>query len=314
MKGNPKQIINTIDNIPRKWKYTSGAITFENNLKPDEETIQKVMDSFEKSACGRVIDQNDLPIIWVKHEDKGRVELHFVVARMNYKTGNDFNIKPPGKQFQQKWINWSKKMRSTLGLKEIKPKNQNKSNDRLKFESKKTPKRDSLEATCMKLAKNGTVKNRDELLAYLVKNFDAKITRKNNDYCSIKIGENKAVRFSEGIFKNDFDYSSIAQPNTIQAKVERYRASTKLPAANAPKASAGSSMDAIESQLGSLQARLAKTTDHFEKKRISMQIAQLEEQLRQMKIMIETEKQKEPSPQSLGEDPSKNVSKSGNPL
>jgi hypothetical protein len=184
----------------------------------------------------------------------------------------------------------------------------------LKFENKKTPKRDSLEATCMKLAKNGTVKNRDELLAYLVKNHGAKITRKNNDYVSIKIGENKAVRFSEGIFKNDFDYSSIAQPDTLKARTERYRAAVKQVQSNAPKAAVGSSMDAIESQLGALQARLAKTTDHFEKKRISMQITQLEEQLRQMKIMMETEKQKEPSPQSLCEDPPTNVSNSGNPL
>jgi hypothetical protein len=71
-------------------KYTSGVLSFsESHSEIDENTLDKVMTDFE-SMVGAGLEKNRLNFLWVKHLDKGRVELHFIIPNLDLDTGKRF--------------------------------------------------------------------------------------------------------------------------------------------------------------------------------------------------------------------------------
>lgn len=99
LRGEPTRTRELIDGIERQWRYTSGVISFAAEDTPSEADQHQVMDEFECTAfAGLESDQYD--ILWVRHQhtEGGRVELHFVVPRLELSTGKALNIAPPGWQ------------------------------------------------------------------------------------------------------------------------------------------------------------------------------------------------------------------------
>lgn len=95
--GDPDMTKALIDGIDRKWKYTSGVLSWApgEEVTPDQE--QAVMDDFEKVAfAGLDPDQRD--ILWVRHTHANHHELHFIIPRLELSTGKSFNPCPPGWQ------------------------------------------------------------------------------------------------------------------------------------------------------------------------------------------------------------------------
>jgi len=86
-----------IDSSDRKWTYSTGVISFAPEDHPTEAQQNALMDDFERLAfAGLERDQYD--ITWVRHShtEGGRVELHFLIPRMELSTGKAFNPAPPG--------------------------------------------------------------------------------------------------------------------------------------------------------------------------------------------------------------------------
>jgi hypothetical protein len=97
LRGDPEQTRDLIDGIERKWRYTSGVVSFALDDDPTDAQQEHVMDEFERAAfAGLSHDQHD--ILWVRHShtEGGRVELHFVVPRVELLSGKALNIAPPG--------------------------------------------------------------------------------------------------------------------------------------------------------------------------------------------------------------------------
>ncbi|MCT4372571.1 relaxase/mobilization nuclease domain-containing protein [Yangia mangrovi] len=95
VEGTPARMQALIDAVPHQWRYKSGVISFAAEDAPTEEQQRAVIQRFEDFACaGLEADQFDM--LWVRHTHAGRVELHFLMPRMELSTRKSLNIAPPG--------------------------------------------------------------------------------------------------------------------------------------------------------------------------------------------------------------------------
>ncbi|EMY5145619.1 relaxase/mobilization nuclease domain-containing protein, partial [Escherichia coli] len=85
LRGNPEEIRELIDATPFSKKYTSGVLSFaEKELPPGER--ERVMTSFERVLMPG-LEKDQYSILWVEHQDKGRLELNFVIPNMELQSG-----------------------------------------------------------------------------------------------------------------------------------------------------------------------------------------------------------------------------------
>ena len=97
LRGDPVMTRALIDSIDRRWKFTSGALSWHPDEKISEAQEEEVMDAFEQVAfAGLEADQRN--ILWVRHTHAGHHELHFLIPRLELSSGKDFNACPPGWQ------------------------------------------------------------------------------------------------------------------------------------------------------------------------------------------------------------------------
>lgn len=97
LRGDPAMTRALIDSIERRWKFTSGALSWHPDEKISEAQEEEVMDAFERVAfAGLEADQRN--ILWVRHTHAGHHELHFLIPRLELSSGKDFNACPPGWQ------------------------------------------------------------------------------------------------------------------------------------------------------------------------------------------------------------------------
>lgn len=97
VRGEIARTVELIDAIDRKWKYTTGVISFAVEDAPSEQQQRDLMDDFERLAFAG-LEKNRFDISWVRHShtEGGRVELHFLTPRVELATGKAFNVAPPG--------------------------------------------------------------------------------------------------------------------------------------------------------------------------------------------------------------------------
>lgn len=90
-RGDPLLTKAIINSNNYKQKYTSGVLSWEES--PDqisEKVLDEVMHGFERMVgCG--IERDQLNWLWVLHQDKGRVELHYVSPTIDLKSGKRFS-------------------------------------------------------------------------------------------------------------------------------------------------------------------------------------------------------------------------------
>ncbi|ELG9888168.1 relaxase/mobilization nuclease domain-containing protein, partial [Escherichia coli] len=85
LRGAPEEVRELIDATPFAKKYTSGVLSFaEQTLPPGER--EWVMESFERVLMPG-LEKNQYSILWVEHQDKGRLELNFVIPNMELASG-----------------------------------------------------------------------------------------------------------------------------------------------------------------------------------------------------------------------------------
>lgn len=117
VRGDIARTVELIDAIDRKWKYTTGVLSFAVEDAPTQQQQNNLMDDCERIAfAGLANDRFD--ITWVRHShtEGGRVELHFLTPRLDIATGN----LPPRNRLKQNACSTSDKKgkhpRSALGF------------------------------------------------------------------------------------------------------------------------------------------------------------------------------------------------------
>ena len=90
-EGSKDAVAFLIDNNKRANKYTSGVIAFRDNEKLRPMQIQEIIKDFRKTFLPG-LDENNVPVLWVMHREKGNTELHFLVPKMEATTGKAFKV------------------------------------------------------------------------------------------------------------------------------------------------------------------------------------------------------------------------------
>ncbi|NBB81664.1 MAG: relaxase/mobilization nuclease domain-containing protein [Verrucomicrobia bacterium] len=99
LKGDVERTRHLIDGCKHKWTYTSGVLSFTDEDRPTEEQQREAMNGFEALAFAGLEDRQ-FDCLWVRHTHLGRVELHFLVPRIELTSGKSLNIAPPKSQPQ----------------------------------------------------------------------------------------------------------------------------------------------------------------------------------------------------------------------
>ncbi|HMJ88173.1 MAG TPA: relaxase/mobilization nuclease domain-containing protein, partial [Candidatus Acidoferrum sp.] len=94
VRGDAKAVADIIDALPFQRRYTSGVCSFAAEDVVTPEIQEDIMNRFEGAAFAG-IPPDRRSIVWIAHRDKGRLELHFVVPRVDLGTGKSFNVAPP---------------------------------------------------------------------------------------------------------------------------------------------------------------------------------------------------------------------------
>ena len=85
LQGKPEEVRELIDASPHAKKYTSGVLSFaEKDLPPGQR--ETLMASFERVLMPG-LDKDQYSVLWVEHQDKGRLELNFLIPNTELLTG-----------------------------------------------------------------------------------------------------------------------------------------------------------------------------------------------------------------------------------
>ena len=85
LRGDPEEVKELIDACPYARKYTSGLLSFK-ELDLPAETKDRLMTDFE-TALLPGLDADQYSCAWIQHQDKGRLELNFLVSNTELLTG-----------------------------------------------------------------------------------------------------------------------------------------------------------------------------------------------------------------------------------
>ena len=201
LRGNADLTLSIIQSLSTKKKYKSGCLSFEEeNISAKHKN--EIMDLFEDTIFPG-ISRDNRNIVWVEHTDKNRLELNFVIPRVelsSFKAFNPYYHKVDKRRFSlfRDYVNLNYKFSNpmdsakeqTLQLGDIS-----------KYSKNEQAKR--LDAYLLPLIERDIIKNRDELI-YELKSLGYEITRKGNDYISIKSKGSKAIRLKGKYYKEDW--------------------------------------------------------------------------------------------------------------
>ncbi len=207
--GNSDLTLKIINSINRKWKFTSGVISFEEPYEKVSSLLPQIKEEFERTFFPG-LNKDQYNILYVLHTDKGRAELHFLVPRTELTTGKDLSIYTHKKDLMKKdlfqqYINnqynlsnpLAKEKQETLKIEEKKWSNDNK-------ELKK-----QVHSYVEEAIQKGLVGNREEVIN-LLQDAGFEIKRRGKDYISIKTDDMKRAIRLKGIYYGE-SFTSIAE-------------------------------------------------------------------------------------------------------
>ena len=184
---------------------------------------KEIMRDFERTFLPGLQKGRHYAIAWVAHEDKGNLELNYLLATTELTTGKQLNPFPPGDvqhEFNDAWV---ANTNHVLGYAQVVA-------DPLKiarsrFETKVLPLKDAASAICQQASSHKQVRNELQALfgaaivggdlnsradvVDMLQNLGT-VTRTGKDYLSfVPHGEQKAIRLKGPMFHEDADYQQI---------------------------------------------------------------------------------------------------------
>lgn len=212
---------NIINSISFKHKVCVGCLSFEEE-NIDEDLKYKIMSDFVKHLLPS-LESDQYNILWVEHVDKGRLELNFVIPKIELTRKIALN---PfyHKQDLSRVDTWQNLTNITHGFTD--PKDPAKERT-LQGASKKISLQkdyEQLDVTLHELVKSGQIKNREQMIELLNQN-GIFVNRIGSDYISLKLADSKKQRrYKGGIYSEQFtsigEFERICQDTN--ARIEQY--------------------------------------------------------------------------------------------
>jgi hypothetical protein len=203
LRGSPDITLSIIQSLTTKKRYKSGCLSFEES-DISQQQKEEIMDLFEKTIFPSISNKN-MNICWIEHTDKGRVELNFVIPRVElstYKAFNPYFHRIDKKRFElfRDYIN---KRYNFTNPNDPNKEQTLKLGDMKKYSKHKHIK--MLDEYLLDLINNEKISNREELIEEL-KLLGYIITRVNKDYISIKTNKSsKAFRLKGKYYKENWE-------------------------------------------------------------------------------------------------------------
>jgi hypothetical protein len=211
LRGNPNLTLSIIQSLQTKKRYKSGCLSFEESAENiTEHTKQAIMDLFEQTVFPSM-DESNRNICWVEHSDKGRLELNFVIPRVElstYKAFNPYYHRNDKARFEafRDYINKKYQFSDPND-----PNKQQRLNLGGIVKYTKAAQIKHLDLYMTELIESGVIQNREGVIAEL-KALGYEISRKGRDFLSIKLPQGKAIRLKGKYYSEDWE-TSIALPS-----------------------------------------------------------------------------------------------------
>lgn len=221
LSGDEQLTRNIINSISFKHKVCVGCLSFEEE-NIDEDLKYKIMSDFEKHLLPS-LESDQYNILWVEHVDKGRLELNFVIPKIELTRKIALN---PfyHKQDLSRVDVWQNLTNLTYSFTD--PKDPSKQRT-LQGASKKISLQndyEKLDEMLHELVKSGQIQNRDQMIELLNENRIF-VNRVGSDYISLKLPDSKkARRYKGGIYSEQF--TSLAEFERIcentKSRIDEY--------------------------------------------------------------------------------------------
>jgi hypothetical protein len=211
--GDPDTIRDVIDSLDFRHKYTSGVLSFATEDRPTPAQQEQVIREFEDLAFAG-LSRDRVLVLWVRHTGKdGRVELHFVIPKVDLATGKQFNAFPPG---------WKKDFRDWKNMTNLKngwadPEDPDRARVRSPGEKEGVSRRrekERLTAHLVSKIKAREISDRDGVIEEL-KRQGYEIGRLSSEYLSIRKEGNPPLRLKGGIFSESFSLEHSEKAQTV---------------------------------------------------------------------------------------------------
>mgnify|MGYP006336819415 FL=1 len=212
LKGDPDLTRQIINDIKFKQKTTVGCLSFEEK-NISEEMKYQLMQDFQNHLLPGM--ENRYNILWVEHRDKGRLELNFVIPKIDLESQKSLNpyYHKADLPRVEKWQDLQ-----NLKYNYSSPKDPSKART-LQTDSKEvglSKDYEQLDKLLHNLTEQGQINNREQLIELLQSN-QIEVTRKGKDYLSIKLPDSKKARkFKGGIY--DEQFTSIGAVREISTR------------------------------------------------------------------------------------------------
>lgn len=205
LSGSKEAVAFLIDNNHRQNKYTSGVIAFRDNEKPTPQQIKELLKDFRNTFLPG-LNEDRAPVLVVRHLEKGNLELHFLIAKQDAKTGKALNIAPPGAGNQKLFEDFQKIQNDKLGFKQV---TQNLLKTQFDTFEKNTRKA-KIGSYLLEKVKKNELSTYSDLLRHLEQDLKIKVTRRGKDFISVKMpGKDKAVRLQGPAFTPGADLREL---------------------------------------------------------------------------------------------------------
>ena len=212
IRGNADQTTEVINNINRKARYKSGVLSFAKGETVSDKQKQEIIDSFENTLFVG-LDKDQYSGYWVEHQDKDRLELHFVFAETELKTGKSLAIyyHKVDKSLVDTWKDLTNDKYNLLDPNDPMTKKAITPNTLKTRNDKDNALKDEIsERILIAIEKDPNVKTRDDVVK-LIESLDYKVNRSNQfDSISIRHPDEKddkkkrPLRLKGDIFSKDF--------------------------------------------------------------------------------------------------------------
>lgn len=206
LKGDESLTRAILKSLSYKYKACVGCLSFaEANI--DKEQKELIMQEFERTLLTPQM-QGRYNILWVEHTDKGRLELNFVIPRVDLESKKTFTPYYHKADLARVdlFVDYINAKFDYINPKDP-TREQNIKN--INHHAKTFKDHKALEQHLQEQILKGIFKNRDELIDYLENDLKdiCELTRKGKDYLGIKLqGDKKAVRYKGDFYAEQADY------------------------------------------------------------------------------------------------------------
>lgn len=220
LRGDPERVKTLIDTCDFARTYTSGVLSFQEKDLPDADK-QHLMDELEQTLLPG-LDKDQYSILWVEHQDKGRLELNFVIPNIELHSGK--RLQPYYDRADRPRVNaWQTLTNDRLGLSDPNDPERRRELTPARDLPKNSQKAaESITAGLSHLAMQGLIRNRQDVITTL-EAAGMTIARETKSSISIASPDGgKNLRLKGALYERDFRFSESLR-GELEAAGATYR-------------------------------------------------------------------------------------------